>query len=316
MNRDSNIIIFGARGLLGSAIHRLLKNQEYTNLYTPTRQEVNLLNLEEIKNYFINIKPDFIFMTAGLVGGVLDNSKRGADYLYQNTLMILNLLEAIKEINPKIKILYTGSTCIYPKENPQPISENRFLAGKLEETNKGYAISKITGIVACQLYRKQYGINAISVMPTNLYGFNDSYDLLKGHMLASILKKIYLAKTKNKEVVLWGSGNPRREALFSDDCADAIIHLMNNYSSKEIVNIGTGFDYSIKEIAEIIKKEIDWNGVIYWDKTKPDGVFEKRTDITNLLKIYPNFKPRTFNEGIRLILNNPDEIKRMVENEN
>jgi GDP-L-fucose synthase len=227
--------------------------------------------------------------------------------------MILNVLEGIKNKCKNAKLLYTGSTCIYPKENPQPITEDRFQAGKLEETNKGYAVAKGAGVVACQLYREQYGIDAICVMPTNLYGLNDNYDLENGHMIPSLIKKFILAKEKGKKIILWGTGAPRREALYSEDCADALIYLMNNYSSKEIVNIGTGFDYSIKEFAQTIKKTINWEGEIKWDKTKPDGTFEKRTDVSRLKKIYPTFNPRSFEEGLNQILSNEEEVKRILE---
>jgi GDP-L-fucose synthase len=312
MNEKSKIVIFGGNGLLGSAIKRELIKKRYINILSPRSKEVNLLEKKEIEEYLHKEKPDYIFMVAGLVGGIQGNSQRPADFLYQNTIMILNLLEAIKNNSPKSKILFTGSTCIYPKENPQPINEDRFMAGKLEETNKGYAVAKGTGVVACQLYRKQYNIDAICAMPTNLYGFNDNYDLENGHMIPGLIKKILLAKEKGKEVTLWGTGNPRREALYSDDCADALIYLMENYSSEQLINIGTGFDYSIKEIAEIIKKEIGWDGEIKWDLTKPDGTFEKRTDIQRLKSIYPNFNPRSLSKGVQEIINNKDQLKRIL----
>ena len=313
MEKNSKIVLFGGSGLLGSAIKRVLEKQGYSNIISPRSKEVNLLDKISIESFLEKEKPEFIFMTAGLVGGILGNKNHPADFLYQNTIMILNLLEGIKNKSPKSKILYTGSTCIYPKENPQPINEERFMSGKLEETNKGYAVAKGTGIVACQLYREQYGINAISAMPTNLYGLGDTYDLENGHMIPSLIKKFLLAKEKGDKVILWGTGKPRREALYSEDCADALIYLMNNYSSEKIVNIGTGFDYSIKEFSEIIKEEIGWDGKIEWDTTKPDGTFEKRTDIQRLKSIYPDFSSRTFKEGLKEILNNPNEVKRILD---
>lgn len=313
MDKNSKILILGSTGLLGSAIYRELVKKKYKKILTPKSKDVNLLEKETIDKYLKKEKPEYIFMVAGLVGGIQGNRLKPADYLYKNTMMILNLLESIKNNLPKSKILYTGSTCIYPKKNPQPINENRFMAGKLEETNKGYAVAKGTGVVACQLYRKQYNIDAICVMPTNLYGFNDNYDLENGHMIAGLIKKIYLAKEKGKEVVLWGTGKPRREALYSDDCADALIYLMNNYSSEEILNVGTGFDYSIKELAKIVKKEIGWKGKIKWDDAKPDGTFEKRTDIRKLKKIYAKFNPRSLNKGIKEIINNKEQIKLILK---
>ena len=223
--------------------------------------------------------------------------------------MILNLLESAKNVCPKTKILYTGSTCIYPRENPQPINEDRFMAGKLEETNKGYAVAKGTGVVACELYRKQYGLDTICAMPTNLYGPKDNYDLEGGHMLSGLIKKFLLAKEKGKEIILWGTGSSRREALYSEDCAEALIYLMNHYSSEEIVNIGTGFDYSIKEFATMLGKELGVESQLSWDNTKPDGTFEKRTDIQRLKSIHPHFSPRSFVEGVKEILSNEEEVK-------
>jgi len=313
MNKDSKILILGSGGLLGSAINRTLIKQGYTNILTPRHKKLNLLEKIEIEEYLKNEKPEYIFMIAGLVGGIQGNNTRPADFLYQNTMMILNVLEATKNNCPKAKILFPGSTCIYPKENPQPINEDRFQAGKLEETNKGYAVAKGAGVVACQLYRKQYGIDTICVMPTNLYGFNDNYDLENGHMIPTLIKKIILAKKNgDKKIVLWGTGNPRREALYSDDCAEAIIYLMNNYSSEQIINIGTGFDYSIKEIAEIIKSIANWDGEIKWDLSKPDGTFEKRTDIQRLKKIYPNFNPISLKDGVNKIINDEEQLKRIL----
>jgi len=311
MEKNSKILIFGGSGLLGSAVCKILKQKGLENLIMPRSKEVNLLYKNEVDNYLEKEQPEYIFMVAGLVGGILGNEKRSADFLYENSIMILNLLEGIKNNSPKSKILFTGSTCIYPKKNPQPINEDRFMAGKLEETNKGYAVAKGMGIVACQLYRKQYEIDAICTMPTNLYGLNDNYDLENGHMIPSLIKKFILAKEKGEKIELWGSGSQRREALYSEDCADALVYLMENYSSREIINIGTGLDYSIKEFAEILKKELEFDGAINWDRTKPDGTFEKRTDIARLKKIYPEFNPRGFKEGLKEILVNEKELKRI-----
>lgn len=290
--------------MLGGAITRQLSRNGYKNISTPSRANgFDLLNKSKIDEYLKAEKPEYIFMVAGLVGGIQANNSRQADFLYQNTLMILYLLESMKQFAPGAKLLYTGSTCIYPKENPQPISENRFMAGPLEETNKGYAVAKGTGIIACQLYRNQYGLNTIAAMPTNLYGPGDNYDLDSGHFIGAMIKKFHNAKTKGTELVFWGSGKPRREALYSEDCADACIYLMENYNSSEIINIGTGYDHSIKEYIEIAKKVFDYDGSISWDTTKPDGMFEKRTDITKLKSIMPDFSPRHFEEGLKEVLN-------------
>jgi len=312
MEKNSKILILGGRGLLGSAIKRVLEKQEYQNILTPRSSKLNLLEKKDVEKYLEKESPEFIFMVAGLVGGILGNKTKPADFLYQNSMMILNLLEPVKNICPNAKILYTGSTCIYPKENPQPINEERFMTGKLEETNKGYAVAKGMGIIACQLYKKQYNLDTICTMPTNLYGLNDNYDLEDGHMIPSLIKKFFLSKEKDQEIVLWGTGNPKREALYSEDCADALIYLMNNYSSEKIVNIGTGFDYSIKEFANMISNEIGVDSKFCWDKTKPDGTFEKRTDIQRLKSIYPDFNPRRFKEGLREILSNEKEKKRIL----
>ncbi len=302
MKENSKISVFGGTGMFGSSLLRELKKQGYLNLDAPRHKELDLLNKKQVDNYFKDQKPEFIFMVAGLVGGIYGNMKRPADFLYQNSMMILHIMEAIKNFSPQTKILFTGSTCIYPKENPQPIKEERFMAGKLEETNKGYAVAKGLGIVACQLYRQQYNIKAIAVMPTNLYGPNDSYDLENGHMIPSLIKKFVEAKKNKSTLTFWGNGKPRREALYIDDAADACIYLMNNYDQTEIVNIGTGFDYSIKEFITILEKVVNYKAEIKWDTSKPDGTFEKRTDITRLKNIMPSFSPRSFEEGVKEVL--------------
>ncbi len=304
MDKKNKIAIFGGSGMLGSAIHRRLVFEGYENIYLPAQADgFDLLNRDTVDNYIKGNQFDNIFMVAGLVGGIHVNNTRGADFLYQNAIMILNVIESIKNFSPHTKLFYSGSTCIYPKENPQPINESRFMAGYLEETNKGYAVAKITGIIACQLYRQQYGISAISAMPTNMYGQGDNYNLETGHFIAALIKKLVTAKQTGKPPVFWGTGEPRREALYSDDCAEAIVFLMNYYDEPEIVNIGTGFDYSIKEFVEIGKKVIGYDGEIKWDTGKPDGMYRKLTDISKLKNIMPGYKPRTFEEGLRNVLN-------------
>lgn len=312
MRKNSKILILGAKGLLGSAINRELFRKNFHNLLTPTREEVNLLNKLEVEEYIKKSKPEFVFMVAGLVGGIRINNERPADFVYENSTMILNVLEAIKNNAKNSKLLYTGATCIYPKENPQPIQEERFLSGKLEETSLGYSTAKIMGIVACQSYHKQYGLETICAMPTGIYGLNDNYNLETGHMIPSLIKRILMAKKDKKPITLWGSGNPRREALYSEDCADALIYLMRNYNSSDLINIGTGFDYSIKEFAEIIQEELNYNAKITWDETKPDGTFEKRTDIQKFKNIYPSFNPRSFREGLKEILSNDKEVYKII----
>lgn len=299
MNSNSKITVFGGSGLVGSSILRELKKQGYQNLDAPRSKELNLLDKNQVEEYFKTKQPEFVFMVAGLVGGIYGNMTHPADFLYQNSMMILNIMEAIKNFSTQTKILFTASTCIYPKENPQPIKETRFMTGPLEETNKGYAVAKGLGIVATQLYRQQYNIQSIAVMPTNMYGPNDTYDLKNGHMIPSLIKKFVEAKKNNTSLTFWGTGKPRREALYVDDCADACIYLMNNYEEKELINIGTGFDYSIKEFIAILEEVIDYKAQINWDTSKPDGTLEKRTDITRLKKIMPNFAPRFFQAGLK-----------------
>lgn len=303
MNINSKISVLGSRGLVGSSIVRNLQDQKYVNILTPSHKELDLTDGRQVDKYIEKEKPEYIFMVAGLVGGIMGNKNANADFLYINAMMILNLLESLRKYSPKSKLLYTGSTCVYPKENPQPIKEERFLSGPLEETNKGYALAKIVGIVGGQLYREQYGIDVISVMPTNMYGINDNYDLVGGHFIPSLIKKFVDAKKNNLDKIeFWGSGKPRRESLYVDDCTNACIYLMNNYSSSEIVNIGTGIDYSIEEYVQIMKRLTKYKGEIIWDRSKPDGTMLKQTDISRLKEIMPSFSPRSFEEGVEEVL--------------
>lgn len=309
MQKTNKITVLGGTGLLGGAIVRQLRKNGYEHISSPSRKiGFDLMSKQMVDEYFKYEKPDNVFMVAGLVGGIHANNSRQADFLYYNALMILNVLESMKDNIPNAKLLYTGSTCIYPKENPQPINESRFMAGPLEETNKGYAIAKGMGVIACQLYRNQYGLNAIEAMPTNLYGPGDNYDLESSHFIAAMIQKFYNAKTKGNKLIFWGSGRPRREALYSDDCADACIYLMEHYDSPEIVNIGTGYDHSIKEYIEFAKKVFDYNGEIEWDTSRPDGMYEKRTDIAKLKSIMPGYSPRPFEVGLQEVLKMDFEI--------
>lgn len=303
MDINSKILVLGSRGLVGSSIVRNLQDNKYENILTPSHKELDLTDVRQVDKYIEKEKPEYIFMVAGLVGGIMGNKNANADFLYINAMMILNLLESLRKYSPKSKLLYTGSTCVYPKENPQPIKEERFLSGPLEETNKGYALAKIVGIVGGQLYREQYGIDVISVMPTNMYGINDNYDLVGGHFIPSLIKKFVEAKKNNLDKIeFWGSGKPRRESLYVDDCTNACIYLMNNYSSSEIVNIGTGIDYSIEEYVQIMKRFTKYEGEIVWDRSKPDGTMLKQTDISRLKEIMPSFSPRSFEEGVKEVL--------------
>ncbi|MGV8018643.1 MAG: NAD-dependent epimerase/dehydratase family protein [Ignavibacteria bacterium] len=303
MAKTYKTAVFGGSGMLGSAVVRRLEAKGYKNIYAVSKDtDFDLLNKQMVDDFLKNIQPDYLYMVAGLVGGILANSTRQADFLYQNALMILYTLESIKEHSPKTKILYTGSTCIYPKENPQPINESRFMAGPLEETNKGYAMAKGMGIVACELYRNQHGINAIEAMPTNMYGPKDNYNLQSSHFFAATIIKMVKAKREGAVPVFWGTGRPRREALYVEDCADALIYLMENYNDSKIVNIGTGVDNTISEYVETVRKLVGYDGDIKWDVSKPDGMFQKMTDISYLKTIMPEYKPRSFEEGARHIL--------------
>jgi len=303
MKKSDKIVVFGGNGMLGSSVVRRLNKQGFDNILTVSKgDKCDLLDQESVNDYFLTEKPDYAFMVAGLVGGIQANNTRQADFLYQNALMILHVLEALKNHSPNTKLLFTGSTCIYPKENPQPINENRFMMGPLEETNKGYAVAKGMGIIGCQLYRMQYGINAIAAMPTNMYGPNDNYNIETGHFIGALVVKMLNAKKTGESPTFWGTGKPRREAMYVDDCADALVYLMKNYNKPEIVNIGTGFDNSIKEYVETAKRLIGFEGEIKWDLSKPDGMYEKRTDISYLLSIMPDYKPRRFEQGLKDVL--------------
>jgi len=303
MEKNSKISVFGGSGMLGSAVVRNLAAKGYSNLYPASLDTgFDLLNKKMVDDYIVNLKPEYLFMVAGLVGGIIANSTRQADFLYKNALMILYTLESVKQYSPNTKVLYTGSTCIYPKENPQPISESRFMMGPLDDTNKGYAVAKGMGVVACQLYRTQYGINSISVMPTNMYGPNDNYDMNNSHFIAAMIKKLVMAKKEGIVPVFWGTGKPRREALFVDDCADALVYMMENYDEPDIVNIGTGTDLSVAEYIETTRKLVGYDGEVKWDTSKPDGMYQKLTDTKRLKSIMPEFKPRSYEEGAMKIL--------------
>jgi len=302
MNNKDKIAIFGS-GMLGSAIYRNLEARGHSNVQMLSlKNGFDLLQEDRVNGYMNTQKPAYLFMVAGLVGGINANNTRQADFLYENAKMILHVLEAVKGYSAKTKILYTGSTCIYPKVNPQPIKEERFMTGPLEETNKGYAVAKGLGIVACEMYNMQYGINAISAMPSNLYGPNDNYDLNNSHFIPALIKRLINAKETSEPPVFWGTGKPRREAVYVDDCAEVLVYLMENYNSTKIVNVGTGYDYSIKEFVDIAKKILKYKGEIKWDATKPDGILEKRVDISYLKSLMPGYNPRSFEQGLRDVL--------------
>jgi GDP-L-fucose synthase len=282
MNKDSKIYLAGHTGLVGSAIYRKLKNEGYTNIVTRSHKELDLTNQQQTQEFFQKEKPEYVFLAAAKVGGIKANDTYPADFAYINIMIESNVIKASYDYGVK-KLLFLGSSCIYPKLCPQPIKEEYLLTGPLEPTNEAYAIAKITGLKMCQYFNKQYGTNFISVMPTNLYGPNDNFDLETSHALAAILRKFHEAKINNKPYVeVWGTGNPRREFLHVDDLADAVLHLMNYYDGNEPINIGTGEDLTIKELAQLIKEVVGYEGEIKFDTTKPDGTPRKLLDVTRL----------------------------------
>lgn len=282
MQKESRIYIAGHRGMVGSAILRLLKKNGYQNLLVATSKELDLTNQQAVGAFFKKHKPEYVFMAAAKVGGIVANNTYCAEFLYDNLMIEANVTHASHEYNVN-KMLFLGSSCIYPKLAPQPLKEEYLLQGFLEQTNETYAISKIAGIKLCEAYRDQYGSNFISAMPTNLYGPNDNYDLETSHVLPALLRKFHSAKKNGKkEVILWGSGKPRREFMHVDDVAEACLFLMNSYNERAFVNIGVGYDVSIRELAEQIAKITGFQGAIVLDNAKPDGTPRKLMDVSKL----------------------------------
>ncbi len=282
MNLEDKIYIAGHNGLVGSAILRTLEKNGFTNLIFKTSKELDLRNQAAVDIFFETEKPKYVFLAAGKVGGIVANNTYRADFLYDNLLIVANIVHAAYNNNVN-KLLFLGSSCIYPKMAPQPIKEEYLLTGALEYTNEPYAIAKIAGIKLCENYREQYGANFISVMPTNLYGINDNYHPENSHVLPALIRRFHEAKTGGlKEVIIWGTGSPRREFLYADDLADACLFLMNTYNKKEIVNIGCGQDISIKELAELVKEVTGYSGDLIFDTTRPDGTPRKLLDVSKL----------------------------------
>jgi len=285
MKKDSKIFVAGHRGLVGSAIMRQLEKGGFTNVITRTRAELDLLSQTAVALFFEIEKPEYVFLAAAKVGGILGNKKYPADFIYQNLTIQNNIIESAHQ-HKVTKLLFLGSSCIYPKLAPQPIKEEYLLTGPLEPSNDAYAIAKIAGIKMCQSYHAQHGSNFISVMPTNLYGENDNFDLENSHVLPALIRKFHEAKESNSPTVgAWGTGAPMREFIHVDDVASACIHLMETYNDPEIVNIGTGEDVTIKELAEIVKDVTGYQGEIVWDTTKPDGTPRKLLDVSKLHKL-------------------------------
>jgi GDP-L-fucose synthase len=285
MDKESKIYIAGHRGLVGSALKRKLESKGYTNLIFRTHKELDLTNQQAVNEFFEQEKPEYVFLAAAKVGGILANSTYPAKFIYENLMIESNIIHAAYKYGVK-KLLFLGSSCIYPKLAPQPLKEEYLLTGPLEETNEAYAIAKIAGIRLCKHYNQQYGTNFISVMPTNLYGPNDNFDLETSHVMPALIRKFHEAKVNNEpEVVVWGTGKPLREFMHVDDMAGACVYLMENYDFSEIgefVNIGVGEDITISELVELIKEIVGFEGKIKYDTSKPDGTPRKLMDVSRL----------------------------------
>ena len=298
MELDSKIYVAGHKGLVGSAIQRKLQEKGYRNIIGRTREELDLERQTEVESFFEQERPEYIFLAAARVGGIWANSTFPAEFIYSNIMVQLNVIHAAYRTGAK-KLLFLGSSCIYPKHCPQPMKEEYLLTGLLEPTNEPYAVAKIAGIKACQSYNRQYGTHYISVMPTNLYGPNDNFDLETSHVIPALIRKFHEAKTRsNPFVTIWGTGTPRREFLHVDDVADACVFLMNNYDQSEMINVGCGEDISIAELAALVKRVVGYTGDIEYDAEKPDGTPQKLLDVSKLKAL--GWKPKlTLEEGIR-----------------
>jgi GDP-L-fucose synthase len=282
MNQDSRVYVSGHRGLVGSAIVRLLEGLGYHNILTATREQLDLRDQAEVAHWFKANRPEYVFLVAGTVGGILANSTRPAEFLYDNMMIHGTVVHAAHTYGT-LKLLYLGSSCIYPRQATQPITESQLLTGPLEPTNESYAIAKIAGIKLCQSYRRQYGSDFISAMPTNLYGPFDNFSLESSHVLPALLRKFHDARTTGAECVeIWGSGSPMREFLHVDDLADACLFLMMNYSDEMHINVGTGIDVSIRDLAERIRAVVHPDAVLAFDPSKPDGTPRKVLDVSRI----------------------------------
>lgn len=284
MEKSSKIYVAGSRGLVGSAILRNLQKNEYHNVVVRSHQELDLRCQDSVNQFFELEKPEYVFLAAAKVGGIWANNNYPAEFIYDNLMISANVIHAAYQHNVK-KLLFLGSSCIYPKMAEQPMKEECLLTSALEPTNEAYALAKISGMQMCKFYRRQYGCDFISAMPTNLYGINDNFDLNSSHVLPAMIRKFYEAKIQNKpEVILWGTGKVLREFLYVDDLADALLFLMNNYSDESHVNVGTGEELSIHDLALIVKKVVGYQGNIVYDSSKPDGTPRKLLDVSRLHK--------------------------------
>jgi GDP-L-fucose synthase len=307
MKNTSKIYIAGHNGMVGSAITRKLQQLGYTQIITRSSKELDLRNQQEVNNFFATEKPEYVFLAAAKVGGILANNIFRGEFLYENLMIQNNVIHA-SYLNEVTKLMFLGSSCIYPRMAPQPLKEEYLLTGELEQTNEPYAIAKIAGIKMCDAYRSQYGCNYISVMPTNLYGPNDNYDLNNSHVLPALIRKVIAAKNNAEpSVTIWGTGTPKREFLYVDDLADACIHLMETYNEPGLVNIGVGEDISIKDLADLVVKVVGFEGEVIKDLSKPDGTPRKLMDVSKLNA--QGWKAKiSLEEGIKKVYN---EVKEM-----
>jgi GDP-L-fucose synthase len=300
MNKDAKIYVSGHRGMVGSAILRHLQKNNYNNLVFRTSEELDLRNTESVNAFFELEKPEYVFVAAAKVGGIVANNTYRAEFIYENLMIQNNLIHQSYVYGVK-KLLFLGSSCIYPKMAPQPIKEESLLTGLLEETNEPYAIAKIAGIKMCEAYKAQYGCNFISAMPTNLYGFNDNFNLQNSHVMPALIRKFHEAKENNQAFVeVWGTGTPMREFLHADDLAEACVFLMNTYEGLQHINIGVGHDVTIKQLAELIKAEVGFSGDIKFDTTKPDGTPRKLMDVSKINQLGWKHKIE-LKEGVHLV---------------
>lgn len=285
MNKEDKIYVAGHNGMVGSAIVRKLISEGYKNIITRSSKELNLTRQNEVEEFFATEKPDYVFLAAAKVGGILANNTYPADFMYENMMIEMNVIHSAYENNVK-KVMFLGSSCIYPRMAPQPMQENCLLTGSLEQTNEAYALAKISGLKYCEYLNKQYKTDYVSVMPTNLYGKNDNYHPENSHVLPAMIRRFHEAKISgNPTVTIWGTGTPLREFLYVDDLADACVYLMNTYSGNETVNVGTGKEISISELAMTVKEVVGYEGEIIYDTTKPDGTMRKLLDVSKLKQL-------------------------------
>lgn len=313
MEKNGKIYVAGHRGMVGSAIVRALEKNGYHNIVTRTHKELDLTRQDAVEAFFEKEKPDYVFLAAAKVGGIVANNEAPADFMYDNMILEMNVINSAFKNNVK-KLMFLGSSCIYPRMCPQPIKEEYLLTGSLEQTNEAYALSKISGLKYCEYLNRQYHTDYISVMPTNLYGPNDNYHPTHSHVLPALIRRFHEAKVSNLPyVTCWGTGKPLREFLYVDDLADACVFLMNNYSGDETVNLGTGKELTIKELTELVAKVIGYTGEIRWDASKPDGTPRKLLDVSKLESLGWHYKTE-LEEGIRLsyqdFLTNPMRAER------